>query len=153
MTTVRVLRSVTRNLLGTFTSRYSEHNGYWFFGFLNPNLVVDIDLLAQRAVASSPTDELREHARDRFLEQLKKSRLPRESLRSAALTISFSSPERAQLVCGSARLGRDATFTVIVRATSNRVFQASRSLFVAPHDPAAESRSARAAAPGSPELT
>ena len=34
MPTRRVIKSVLHNFLGTYTSRYSDYNGYWLFGFM-----------------------------------------------------------------------------------------------------------------------
>jgi hypothetical protein len=50
MATRRVIKSVLRNFLGTYTSRYSEIRGYWLFGFLVPDLgELHFDLLSRRA--------------------------------------------------------------------------------------------------------
>ena len=51
MTSRRVIPGVLHNFLGTFTSRYSDFNGYWIFGFLVEKMdSVRIDLLAELAV-------------------------------------------------------------------------------------------------------
>ncbi len=47
MATRRTMRGVLGNFLGTYTSRYSDFDGYWLFGFLVSDLgEFRIDLLA-----------------------------------------------------------------------------------------------------------
>jgi hypothetical protein len=44
--TRRIIKSVLHNFLGTYTSRYSDFNGYWLFGFLVGDISqVAVDLL------------------------------------------------------------------------------------------------------------
>ena len=48
----RAIRGVLGNFLGTFTSRYSDYDGYWLFGFLVADLKdLRIDLLLSLASA------------------------------------------------------------------------------------------------------
>ena len=50
MTSRRVIPGVLHNFLGTFTSRYSDFDGYWVFGFLIESMDrVRIDLLSEAA--------------------------------------------------------------------------------------------------------
>ena len=75
----RVLPAVLRGFLGTFTSRYSDLDGYWLFGFLAGDLdTVTMDLLEVCAGAFTPLDVTRRLAAQRFAEQVAKSGLPRD---------------------------------------------------------------------------
>jgi hypothetical protein len=45
--TRRVLNSVLRGFLGSYSSRYSDFDGFWLFGFLVSDLaLMEVDLLA-----------------------------------------------------------------------------------------------------------
>lgn len=47
MPTQRAIRGVLGNFLGTYTSRYSEHDGYWLFGLVVAELgELEVNLLA-----------------------------------------------------------------------------------------------------------
>ena len=77
MPTRNVIKSVLHNFLGTYTSRYSDYEGYWLFGFIVGDLVgLDIDLLSRHFDrGASPQDLARYLAATRFTEQVDKSRL------------------------------------------------------------------------------
>jgi hypothetical protein len=70
MTSRRVILGVLHNFLGTFTSRYSDFDGYWVFGFLVESMdAVRIDLLADvESANSTPSGFIRWLAVQRFSE-------------------------------------------------------------------------------------
>ena len=51
----RVIKGVLDNFLGTYTSRYTDYEGYWLFGLLVADLgEVEFDLLAAGGSPDSP---------------------------------------------------------------------------------------------------
>ena len=89
MSTRRVIQSVLHNFLGTYTSRYSDFNGYWLFGFLVESLdCFEFDLFAADCNSPVAVDEFaRQLAVARFADQLRKSMLERSRVREARLSI------------------------------------------------------------------
>src|SRR4029077_7714090 len=89
MATRRAIRGVLGNLLGTYTSRYSDYDGYWLFGFLVADLVeLRIDLLATAVDDSHmPTGVAAQLAVERFDDQMRKAGLKRSQVREACVTI------------------------------------------------------------------
>lgn len=83
------MRAVLSNFLGTFTSRYSDFQGYWLFGFLIEDLVeLRIDLLAPAVGEPGlPPDVAIHTAVKKFEDQLQKARLDKRRIREAWLTI------------------------------------------------------------------
>jgi len=79
MPTRNALRGVLAGFLGTFTSRYSDFDGYWLLGFLVKEREIVIDLLADPSDDSSPVSAARHLAAVKFGEQLQKSGLPRSN--------------------------------------------------------------------------
>jgi hypothetical protein len=140
---------VTKNFLGTFTSRYSNFDGYWLFGFLVGAADLDIDLLGDPGDRRRRGDEPSEHAslvaRTVFLDQLAKHRFSVSRLRDARLAISTSPTACERLAGGSLRAGCEMTFVIVVTTDHGGTYRASCSTFVAPHDAALElqSRSTR----------
>jgi hypothetical protein len=72
----RNLKGVLAGFLGTYTSRYSDYQGFWLFGFIvglpNP---LEIDLLGVQENALSPEDMAGDLARVKFREQLRSTAL------------------------------------------------------------------------------
>src|SRR3954464_10587593 len=89
MTTSRSLRGALRNFLSTYTSRYSDYDGYWLFGFLVPRLdQLSIDLLGPSpTVVAHPLQAAIRSAIERFHDQLRKAGLDSARLRAARLDI------------------------------------------------------------------
>ena len=146
MATQRVLRSVTKNFLATYTSRYSDRDGYWLFGFLSDNPQLEIDLLGDRYRRSGePSEDARLFAMDAFVDQLAKAKVAETRLRSARLSISTSPQKTERVAGGTLRQGREMTFVVVVAMDAGTTYEARCTKFVSPHDPALELRSARAA--------
>ena len=85
----KVIKSVLRNFLGTYVSRYSDYHGYWLFGFLVIDLgELEIDLLNEGGGdPDSPVARSRQLAVIKFAEQLQKAGLARSLVRNARLKI------------------------------------------------------------------
>jgi hypothetical protein len=138
----RGLRGVLCNFLGTYTSRYSDYDGYWLFGFLTDELgAANFDLLDEGVRGSD--DLLREAhllAADAFQDQLRKSGLDRMQVAAARLRVDQLTPAR-HFVNGVARDGRNYRFVANATADTGHRFECWRIVFVSPHDPRLERRS------------
>ena len=144
MATQRVLRSVTRNFLATYTSRYSDREGYWLFGFLSDNPELEIDLLGDRYRRSDdPAEDARLCAMDAFVDQLAKAKVAETRLRTARLSISTSPQKIERVSGGTLRQGREMTFVVVITTDAGATYEAICTKFVAPHNPSLELRSTR----------
>lgn len=147
MPTRNALRGVLAGFLGTFTSRYSDYDGYWLFGFLVLESEIIIDLLGDASDdASPPLRAARELARMKFREQLGKSGLPRSTVQRASLYVERPPTPEEGLAGNWRRSGFGVRFRAIAVADNGRSYQREEVVFVAPHDPRFESRSARATA-------
>jgi hypothetical protein len=144
VSTSRVLKGVTENFLRTYTSRYSDHRGYWLFGFLVEDAQLDIDLLGDRYRKSEePAEDARMFAMDSFVDQLMKAGVPEPRLFTARLFISSSGTTSERLAGGILRKGREMKFVVVVVTKEGARYEARVTKFVAPHDQAVEHRSRR----------
>ena len=145
MTSHRALGSVLHNFLETYSSRYSEYEGYWVFGLLVQVLREEtIDLLATAAVEATPTNFAVRLAASRFRDQVQKAGLDLARVPEARLLITRSPTARGGQVNGHARAGYEVKFVAMARSDRGRTFEREKSVFVAPHDPAVERRSGRA---------
>ena len=146
MTSRRIIPGVLHNFLGTLTSRYSDFNGYWVFGFLVESLdVMKIDLFAEADnIDSTPSGFVRRLARQRLSEQIAKAGLSRESFREAYLTISKSEENRVGWVNGRSSSGYQVRLDAHAITDLGRAYDRTAIIFVAPHDPQVELRSGRA---------
>ncbi len=142
----QVFNSVLHNFLGTYTSRYSDYEGYWLFGFLVDHLeLFEVDLLAgtsgETGRAANAATEL---ATQRFADQVSKSGCNFRLLCDARLKL-----ERLPGVCrgpvnGRISNGYSVRFQAMAKVDTGRVFVSERIVFIAPHNPFSESRSTRA---------
>lgn len=146
MTSLKVTKSVLRNFLGTYVSRYSDFDGYWLF----PQLVSElrdwsIDLLGSEPATETQTPRSAAVwlARRRFCEQAAKAGVGVDRMRAASLVIRKSDDMREGSGHLVGRSGYDVVFTVQATMDSGRTFRAESSVFIAPHDPGRESRSNR----------
>jgi hypothetical protein len=138
-------RALIHNFLGTYTSRNSDHKGYWVLGFVAAGLVyAEWDLLSQDASsADDPIAAARHLAFARFTEQASKAGL-RDVISRARMCIRGGEartvpPPRAGAM---ARGGYEMSFTVEVE-TPRGTERGRVAMTIAPHDPALESRSTR----------
>src|SRR5690349_5434411 len=143
MTSRHVIPGVLHNFLGTFTSRYSDFDGYWLFGLLVESMKpVKIDLLTESVEdpVSTPLGFACQLAAQKFSEQIAKASLPREWFREAYLDISRSERSRLGVVNGQTTSGYDVRFQAHAITDLGKVYDCTSSIFVAPHDPGIELR-------------
>jgi hypothetical protein len=145
MPTRRVIQSVLHNFLGTYTSRYSDYDGYWLFGFMVESLdCIEFDLLAADLVVSDPIVEFaRRLAVGRFTDQLRKATLEPSRIREATLAIKRLPKTIVEPVNGRPSNGHGVRFEVTAITDTGQQYEAARTVFVAPHNPERESRSVR----------
>jgi hypothetical protein len=143
----RLINGVLDGFLGNLVSRYSDLNGYWLLGFLalqRKSLEIDLRHGGQRA-ADSPEDHLSELALRKFDEQLAKWRVLPSWVAGARLDVIWSKDAVSGFVGGVKQDGYEATFAASVKTDLGRTWSRAKHVFVAPHNPRLESRSARAA--------
>ncbi|HEX4342556.1 MAG TPA: hypothetical protein VH255_04150 [Verrucomicrobiae bacterium] len=148
MASHQILKGILQNFLGTYTSRYSDYEGYWVFGFLTLEAEqVTINLL-------NPETDFSENqtlafavnlAKRKFSEQLTKNNFPISRIREAHLEIKKLPEPKKGFVNGRASAGNDFRFTTKAASANGKIFEATVLVFIAPHNPSIESRSARAA--------
>ncbi len=143
----RKLTSVLHNFLGTYTSRYSEYNGYWLFGMLiGQTESLDFDLLhAEDNNAETPlVANAKRLAVEKFADQVGKAGLPISYLRKAWLHI-FWLPDVIQgVVNGQVCAGHDVRFMATAVSDVGKTYEWTTSVFVSPHNSLVEHQSTRA---------
>src|SRR3954454_7349178 len=128
----RDLTGVLHNFLGTYTSRYSDHDGYWLFGFLaEASRERDIDLLASPESGASTVAEATALARARFAEQLQKAGISRSWLHEAHLRITRADEAKRAVVNGRWTDGHDFTFSARATTDHGKTFAAKAVVFIA----------------------
>jgi len=135
------MKSVLHGFLGTFTSRYSDHQGYWLLGQLHFDVAPwTVDLLARSSEGASLHEITCDLARRRFGEQVAKSGLPVDVVREATLRL-VRDPQPVEGWQGDHRV-QGWMFNVSTRVVmdNGRVFEKQQAVFVAPHDPSKERR-------------
>ena len=135
------------NFLGTYTSRYSDYDGYWVFGMLVDRLtVLEIDLRHSEdsGVDETPVGAAKRYAVERFAEQMAKAGLPLSLVRDAQLNITKLPGAKRGPVNGRPSDGYDIRFTARVVSDVGKTYEWTRTVFVAPHNPRIELRSIRA---------
>ena len=150
MATQRAIRGVLGSFLGTYTSRYSDYDGYWLFGFLVADLgELRIDLLAPPASDSEcPLIVAIRSAAVKFAVQMQKAGLVRSQVREAWLTIGKLSGQTVGSINGAPCAGYNVSFEAGAVMDGGRRYERESVVFVAPHNAEVELRSARAAEPG-----
>jgi hypothetical protein len=144
----KAIKGVLHNFLETYTSRYSDYDGYWLFGVLIEELEqFNINLLDTGCgtTESAPMTAAVQLAATKFQEQMGKAGLSMSCIREARLAATKSSNLRNGYVNGHRSTGFDISF--IARAVSHggKSYECRKSVFVAPHDPDVELRSTRGA--------
>jgi hypothetical protein len=130
---MKVRRQITGALCGlldTYGSRYSDYDGYWIFGLLAREAdSFSFDLLSSDAPASSSSVVS------------EACRLARVS--GAKLTIQKIGDSKVGPVNGHISHGHQVSMVAEAVSDLGKKYRAERFLFVAPHDPSIEHRSAR----------
>jgi hypothetical protein len=147
MTRRRAIKSVLHNLLGTYTSRYSDLDGYWLFGLLVEDVgQVTIDLMDTSGENADglPIAVARRLAVTEFAEQMEKARLTMSRIRNARINMVKSADSRRGVVNGHVCSGYELTFVAQAVTDLGKTYDRQMTIFVAPHDPEVEFRSTRA---------
>jgi hypothetical protein len=144
--TDRAMKAVLWNFLGTFTSRHSDFQGHWLFGFLIEDLTeLQVDLMDPPAANPDlPLGAAIHAAVERFEDQRRKAGLDKDRIREARLTIrKLPVPVEGSLDTRG-RASHKAAFIATAVMVSGKRYERERFASVAPHDPRRESRSTRA---------
>jgi hypothetical protein len=144
----RSIRGVLHSFLGSFTSRYSDYQGYWVFGLFVQDLQeMTIDLLGgtEGVTGSGPLATAVGLARVTFRQQVGKAGLDISRIREARLDLMRSPSDTQGWVNGHVRAGYEIRFTARAVSDLNGIYESTTSIFVAPHDPQIELRSTRGA--------
>lgn len=148
MSSQRAINGVLHNFLGTLSSRNSDFEGYWAFGFLvEPLEKMSIDLL-NIDINNKETASLafiKRLAAQKFSDLVVKADLSKSCFREARLDISKSPEIRRDMINGQISTGHDVNLLIHAVTDRGRCFDKTMSFFVAPHDPKVELRSTRAA--------
>jgi hypothetical protein len=137
------INSVLHNFLGTYTSRYSDYEGFWLFGFLVDSLdVLEIDLLhiEGKTLEFTPLSFAIKLAVAKFSEQIVKSGISVSDIYEANLNIIKSPVIMRGPVNGHICTGNDLCFTVKATSRLGKKYERATSIFVAPHSPLLEIR-------------
>ncbi|HBO42474.1 MAG TPA: hypothetical protein DD670_00750 [Planctomycetaceae bacterium] len=142
------------NFLGTYTSRYSDYDGYWLFGMAVDTIDdLDIDLLhaGDSSIGATPDAFVVRLATERFADQIEKAGLSISCLREARLSITKSPVVTRGVVNGHVCVGNDIRFAVRAILDLGKTHETATSVFVAPHNPRTEFRSTRHKRPSGPQ--
>jgi hypothetical protein len=138
------MNGVLAGFLDTYTSRYSDFEGYWIFGFIVETIeVLEIDLLAKPTSAAGAIAAAENLARAKFCEQLRKHGFATSAASAGNLRISPGVDEVERLAGDLRRSGRDLTFHASVLSDTGTRYTRAKVVFVASHDPRFEQRSNR----------
>jgi hypothetical protein len=146
----RRIQGILCNFLGTYTSRYSDYEGWWVLGFLaNEVEQLKIDLLNPQITnfENKPLVFAVELAARKFCEQMDKNGISISWIREASLEISKLPQSKNGFVNGRASVGNDFRFTVQATTDFGKAYKTEVTIFIAPHNPKIESRSTRAVIP------
>jgi hypothetical protein len=146
----RTIKGIPHNFIGTYTSRYSDYEGYWIFGLLTKDVEqLTIDLLNSETnnSGSKPLVFAVELAKRKFSEQITKNGFSISRLREAHLQIKKLPQPKSGFVNGRASVGNDFRFTAKVVSDYGKTYETEMLMFVAPHNPSVESQSTRALNP------
>jgi len=135
------MKSILEGFLGSFTSRYSDIDGYWLHGLIGYGSVnLDIDLMVRPPDERTTEAAAQRLAVGRFNEQLAKVGLDASRVAEARLT----ARARAEIVQGwhghERGEGRIVEFVATAVMDNGHRYERTRTVFVAPHDPKIESR-------------
>ncbi len=142
----RAIKGALRNFVETYTSRYSDFEGYWLFGFIVDGLQeLSIDLLYPvfDYPAATPEYVAIYLAAARFRDQIEKTGLSISCIREARLLITKSPESKTGLVNGHPCLGHNVDFLATAISNHDKKFEYIKTLFVAPHNSNVEIQSTR----------
>lgn len=140
----KTINAILHNFLGTFTSRHSDYNGYWLFGFLvAEGLPLTIDLLIPHPAGTIPTKVAGRIAETKFRERVIRhgmeiGRLERASIQIEKLPNPVSGQVNSHICAGSMVRCR-----AVAGLNNYPPHTCSQTMFVAPHNPRIQWRSTR----------
>jgi hypothetical protein len=106
---------------------------------------LQIDLISQRLPEENgPVEVARRLAAEKFADQLKKAGVSLAEIRSAQVSLRRSSLPKHGTMNGHPCVGYDLYFDAEVLTNRGNHYERELKIFVAPHDPRMERRSARA---------
>ena len=142
----RGIAGVLHNFLGTYTSRYSDYEGYWIFGLLVNELEeLRIDLLSlnESSTEKTPIETAKLIAAQKFKEQIEKAGGTLACIREAHLDIKKLPGSENGIVNGRVCTGFTARFAARAVSDHGKAYEGEMSIFVASHNPQVELRSNR----------
>ena len=142
----KAIKGAIRNFVETYTSRYSDFDGYWLFGFIVDGLQqLSIDLLNPACDHSVATPEyVAVHlAAAKFRDQIEKTRLSISCVCEAKLLITKSQDGKMGLVNGHSCFGHNVDFLATAISDHGKKFEYRKSVFVTQHNPHVELQSTR----------
>ena len=142
----RTIKGILHNFLGTYTSRYSDYDGYWLFGLVvGDTEELRIDLLSPSVgpTASAPVAAAIRLAAQKFREQMEKAGSTVSCAREARLDITRSPASHNGVVNGRLCAGYNVRFRATVVSDYGKTYESEASVFAAPHDSQVERRSTR----------
>ena len=137
----RVMKGVLANFLSTYSSRYSEYDGYWLFGFLVQGSDLRIDLLSPIADQGTPVGTAIQTAVARYADQMQKAGLAMSVVSQAWLVIETLPGAVDVLVDHRPCKGSKVRLAATAVMDNGRRFERHLVLLAAPHNPQFESRS------------
>lgn len=145
MASRRVLRGIVGNFLGTYISRYTDHEGYWLFGFIIADLGEwQIDMLAPIDKSFRPPfDAAAQIAVSKFKDQVQKAGLAFNLIKDARLTIRRLIGSSNCCVNGRPKIGYNLKFAVRATLDNGLAYDHELTITVAPHDRNIEHQSGR----------
>lgn len=138
----RAIKAVMRNFLETYTSRYSDYEGYWLFGQVIDKFErLEFSLLVNGGTATEVViAAVGRLAVERFAQQLKAARISRLWIRDAQLTMVRLPGQLSRLVNCHERNGHLLRFAFRALSDHGKVYACEKQVFVAFHDPTLEMR-------------
>jgi hypothetical protein len=150
MASRKPMKGILQNFLGTYTSRYSDYNGYCLFGMFVSDLdELKINLLTTENIAgeSKPMAIARQLAATKFSEQVNKVGLAISQVREAHLTIKKLAALKKGVVNERVTTGHEVQFLAMAVLDNGKTFESKTVEFIAPHNPEVERQSTRALTP------
>jgi len=146
----RRMKSVPHNFLEVFCSRYSDIDGYWMLGLLVSDLEsrgvnsLTVDLLSDCvSLESSLIMAVCRRAVAAFQDQVCKAGFSPYEIRSATFNLSWSGNGVFGHVNLHHCIGRSVVHRVCIVTMQGRMYEFTKVIFVAPHNPLYEHRSTR----------
>jgi hypothetical protein len=136
MTRRRAIKGILHNFLGTYTSRYSELNGYWLFGFLVEDIQpTRIDLMSTNYEESNmPMSTAKRLAVRKFTEQIEKANIPISWFGDVFLEITKSPSPTECYVNGRLCIGYEMNFVANAVTDKGKLYKSTSTIIVAPHN-------------------